>query len=463
MRKRLFDLLSDYAQSGMQPFHMPGHKRRNFDYLIGADLDITEIPGFDDLHDPSEILKESQTFAAAVFGAKQAFYLINGSTCGILAALYTVCNKGDPVLMARNCHLSVYNGVELLSLEPTYIYPVFDMQHGIYTSVTPQSVEAALQNCPDAAALVLTSPTYDGVTSDLPAICRLAHAHDVRVIVDAAHGAHFGFDAYFPQAAVASGADIVITSLHKTLPSLTGTALALLNDPGLGQSFMHSLSIFETSSPSYPMLASIDGCVHLIQEHGSVLFSKWADNLRAFRNDAKQLVHIQVLEENEISGAFGYDPGKLLLFCAGMPGRELYAQLRARGIEPEMYGANYVLAMTSPADDAESFSALLQVLFDIDKRCNTKMRKSDSLYLPAGEKARGVYAAMRSAYTCVGIAAARGKISAEYIYAYPPGIPAVVPGERITDAVLLYITAAEQCGIKFRHSISIINEIAVTE
>jgi arginine/lysine/ornithine decarboxylase len=225
----LLELLQTYSQSDALPMHMPGHKRNTalFPYLetLGAALDITEIDSFGNLHAPEGILAERMTQAARLWGSKQAWWLVGGSTCGLLAAIDAATNAGDKVLLGRNCHKSVYNACMLCHLETAYIQPHSFPHHCFADIITPQQVEQALAEHPDTRLVVLTSPTYEGLTSDILAISKIVHAHNAVLLVDEAHGGHLGFDNHFPTSAVKLGADMVVQSLHKTLPSLTQTAL----------------------------------------------------------------------------------------------------------------------------------------------------------------------------------------------------------------------------------------------
>ena len=215
--------LTEYGKSDIYPFHMPGHKRRKFDFPNPYEIDITEIDGFDNLHHAEEILKEAQQRAADLYGAQRSFYLINGSTCGILAAVSACTQKHDKILMARNCHKAVYHAVFLKELQAEYLYPKVN-DYGIQGQITPEQVEDAFLKHPDITAVLITSPTYEGVVSDVAGIAKIAHAHGVPLIVDEAHGAHFGFSEGFPKEAGKEGADLVIMSLHNTLPSFKQTA-----------------------------------------------------------------------------------------------------------------------------------------------------------------------------------------------------------------------------------------------
>ncbi len=212
----LYDSLREYSASDYYGFHMPGHKRV-FKPAEGIpyELDITEIEGFDDLHHAKGILKKAQERAARVFGAQETHFLVNGSTAGILSALLGTTDRGDMVLAARNCHKSVYHALDMQGLTPVYLYPEFDTDAGLNAGITAEDVEEALKMHPQIRAVVIVSPTYDGVVSDVARIAEIVHAYGIPLIVDEAHGAHFGFHPYFPENANTRGADVVIHSIHK--------------------------------------------------------------------------------------------------------------------------------------------------------------------------------------------------------------------------------------------------------
>ena len=276
----LYDKLKKLENSDVYGFHMPGHKRNGA--LTGADLpyglDITEIDGFDDLHHADGILKEAQERAAYIWHADESHYLINGSTVGLISAILGCTHRGDTILMARNCHKSVYNAVFLNELRPVYLYPQLlssgEKEEGdLNGPVTALQVDHALNDNPDIRAVVITSPTYDGVVSDVRSIAECVHRKGIPLILDEAHGAHFGFHPYFPDNGNDLGADIVIHSLHKTLPSLTQTALLHMNGSVADRERVHMyLDILQSSSPSYVLMASMDECVRLMEKKHKEIF-----------------------------------------------------------------------------------------------------------------------------------------------------------------------------------------------
>ncbi|MDO5136501.1 MAG: aminotransferase class I/II-fold pyridoxal phosphate-dependent enzyme, partial [Eubacteriales bacterium] len=259
--KKLYKELEKYGKSDFYPFHMPGHKR-NPSCVDGEFLferDITEISGFDDLHHPEGLLRDSMERLSDLYGTKESFFCVNGSTGALLSAISAGIQKGGRFLVARNCHKSVYHAIYLRDLSPIYLYPQTDPDLGINGGISPSHVEKCLEENKGIQGIMITSPTYDGVVSDIEAIAKLAHKYGIPLIVDEAHGPHFRFSPYFPTSAVDLGADVVVQSFHKTLPSLTQTAvLHLCSDRVDREKIKRFLGMYQTSSPSYLLMASLD-------------------------------------------------------------------------------------------------------------------------------------------------------------------------------------------------------------
>ena len=441
-QKSLLELLQEYACSPAMAMHMPGHKRNisTAAYLktLCADLDITEIPGFSNLHDPEGALAERMERAAALWGSKRAWWLIGGSTAGILAAIDAATVPGDRVLIARNCHKSVYNACELRQLDAAYIQPSHFHGQSFADRLTPEQVELALSMHPNTRLVVLTSPTYEGLISDISAISEIVHNHGAILMVDEAHGAHLGIHPAFPQSAITLGADIVVQSLHKTLPSLTQTAmLHLCSDRVSEDELGFRLSVYQTSSPSYLLMASIDGCVALLEEHGNELYLAWKQALDAFHQETANLAHLS-LPLNGISYA---DPSKLLISTRGtsITGPDLAETLRSTyQIETEMSTGDTVLAMTGMGDTEERLLRLAAALNEIDATL-TDGSSAPVVATPIPEKALPIHIATKSETTFVPVNRAIGCIAGDYLWAYPPGIPLIVPGEVINEELIDYI------------------------
>lgn len=440
------------ATKGVVPMHMPGHKRRTglAPYLeeLEAHIDVTEIPGLDDLHCAEGILKQGMEKTAALWGSRRAFWLVNGSTCGILASLYACVPPRGKVICARNCHRSVYNGLGLLDAMPVYIMPEFDTETGISGPVSVQSVEILLDKNPDAALVVVTSPTYEGVISDIEGICAAAHRRGIPLLVDEAHGAHLGFGSGFPGGAVRAGADIVVHSFHKTLPSLTQTGALHINGDIVDEREIGSaLAVFETSSPSYVLMASIAGCVDLIQERGGELFRFWRENLGEFYAGTERLCRLSVK-----GPAWLRDDSKIVIStaCTDMTGTSVSRALREEfRIETEMSSVNYALALTGMGDSAESLSALASALLRLDKAASlAQVRAVPAPVLPG--RAMGAAEARRKKSVAVPFGDAAGRVSTEAVWAYPPGIPLIVPGETVSKELIELIELYLSAGVALR-------------
>lgn len=451
----LWQTLHDWEQNGPLPFHMPGHKRNRIlsPYLdaLSAGLDVTELPGLDDLHAPEGLLRDAMARTARLCGSKTAFFLINGSTAGILAGIRAATRRGDRVLVARNCHKAVYHAMELCGLRPVYLQVPLLPDFGCAASLPPETVEAALARWPDARLLILTSPSYEGVLCDLPAIVSAAHRHDVPVFVDEAHGAHLGLCDVFPKGALAAGADLVTQSFHKTLPSLTQTAV--LHRCGTrisSEAVAQQLSIFQTSSPSYLLLASLDGCVSFLAREGMEQLSAWSARLQRFSAQTASLRHLRLLGEDE-AGVFALDPSKLTIGtrACGLLGTHLAERLRtAHKIQVELASTHYALAMTGLGDTSAQMDALAAALISLDA-LQEHTPPLPPLHLPPLPTAvRSTEDALNLPTRLCPLAETAGEVSAAALWAYPPGIPLLVPGERLDPALLAHILQLQAAGVK---------------
>lgn len=450
----LYDRLQEYCDSPAYPFHMPGHKRRipellnsgtKFEGMVGEyipyHIDITEISGFDNLHHAEGILKEAQQRAARLYGSRETFYLINGSTCGILAAVSACTTGNGKLLMARNCHKAAYHAAQLWGLQTVYLYPerISEENFIVNGPILPEQVEAALKADPGIQAVLITSPTYDGAVSDVKAIACAAHRHGVPLIVDEAHGAHFGFHPCFPESSVKLGADIVIHSLHKTLPSLTQTALLHVNGTLVDrQRLREYLGIYQTSSPSYVLMAGMDRCIRLLEEGGRELFDLFAGRLEWFRRETEDLTRVRTVQ---LAGQ--WDPSKLIITASGRSGMWLGDQLWQKyHLEMEMETEEYVLALTSVADSDEGFRRLAEAVKELDRELtredgtrNTDKQETSVNPCVPGIQRMTIAQAKELPGKIVNLEESSGMISREYVYLYPPGIPLVVPGEEISEPV----------------------------
>ena len=494
----LLERLTEYAGSDAYPFHMPGHKRREIpDGIPGGfpdpyGIDITEIDGFDNLHHAEGILKDAMDEAAAIYGADRSWYLVNGSTCGILSAVFATTENGGKILTARNCHKAVYHAICLNRLEAEYLYPEEITEFGINGGIRAEDVRKALEkdamrcagNSGDVRgkttkiqAVLITSPTYEGVVSDIRAIADAAHEYGIPLIVDEAHGAHLEFADQchsFPKSALEYGADIVIQSLHKTLPCFTQTAILHVKGKLVDQDrISRYLSMFQTSSPSYLFMAGMERCIRYMDGDGRNGMVRYEERLEHFM---KRMEGLQVLEvlDWEICRKYrtvaGWDPSKIVVStmrAEDFHGEELAETLRRKyHLEMEMTAPEYVIAMTSLMDTEEGFERLGTALLEIDgalrhcvepeqqkekgeskekERCETPEVTESKVLHPVRRML--ICEAMNADTERTELQNTVGKVSAEFVYLYPPGIPIIAPGEVFTDAIVEKIVAYKAAGL----------------
>ena len=494
----LLERLTEYAGSDAYPFHMPGHKRREIpDGIPGGfpdpyGIDITEIDGFDNLHHAEGILKDAMETVAAIYGADRSWYLVNGSTCGILSAVFAATENGGKILTARNCHKAVYHAICLNRLEAEYLYPEEITEFRINGGIRAEDVRKALEkdamrcagNSGDVRgkitkiqAVLITSPTYEGVVSDIRAIADAAHEYGIPLIVDEAHGAHLEYADQchsFPKSALEYGADIVIQSLHKTLPCFTQTAILHVKGKLVDQDrISRYLSMFQTSSPSYLFMAGMERCIRYMDGDGRNEMIRYEKRLERFMERMEGLQVLEVLNR-EICGKYrtvaGWDPSKIVVStmrAEDFHGEELAETLRRKyHLEMEMTAPEYVIAMTSLMDTEEGFERLGTALLEIDgalrhcvepeqqkekgeskekERCETPEATESKVSHPVRRML--ICEAMDADTERTAFQDTVGKVSAEFVYLYPPGIPIIAPGEVFTDAIVEKIMAYKAAGL----------------
>ena len=415
MSKDLYDKLKEYSKSDFYPFHMPGHKR-NVNLIkeqYGIDIDITEIDGFDMLYEADDV-----------------------------TAMHSCLTQGDRIIIGRNCHKAVYNASELLKLNNTYLYPKYIPKYGINGGYSAKELENLFEKNSNIKAVVITSPTYDGIVSDIKNLADITHKNGAVLIVDEAHGAHFGISDKFPKPAYDMGADLVIESMHKTLPTFTQTALLHLSKEGKKRvdekKIKHFWSIFQTSSPSYVFMANMDKCISFLDKNGNEIYEKFSNDIEEFRKKCDKLhnIHIPGKELIGTNDVFDVDLSKLII-NSNMGGKPMNDILRKKfHLEMEMEAAKYVLAITTFCDNKEGFDRLYKALDYIDAQIKKNTNKSEikkikntNFELVRNIQEMSISNAVNSNTKLVDIENAINKVSAEYLYLYPPGIPLIVPGE----------------------------------
>ncbi len=500
MEQSILNGLIAYHSEGSYPWHMPGHKGRLntiFPEVVSNPfyIDETEVGDLDDFHCPDGIIKDAFEQAATIYGSHKSYYLINGSTGGILAAISSVCKPGDSLIVARNCHKSVYHAIRLLGLRPIYIMPEWIDKWEMFGSISVDAVKKAVGSHPSAKAVVLVSPTYEGVVSDVERIAKYLHKEGIPLIVDEAHGAHFEYMSNvneaistinyknMPDPAIRLGADLVIESLHKTLPAMTQCAILHENSQLVDSERLEEyLSIYQSTSPSYVFLASMEACIEKMDHERDGRFIIYKELLREYRKRFGELKHIHLMEKEDFgrNNAYAYDPGKLVFSVKNCAIRQNDRSVSVTGIwlaeilhreygqMMEMAGGSYIIAMTSVADTKEAFEALYLALQTIDEQLVGTEESDIALYKMLPEYRIGIAEALEADKQTVGFMDAAGRISADYIYIYPPGIPIIAPGEVITGEILKEMRQSLDRGISIRgliadteYQISVVKEDAI--
>ena len=406
------------------PFHMPGHKRNKKFGITGSEIDITEIDGFDNLHCPKEVIANIEKDLEKIYKSKKSLISVNGSSMGIMSAIFAVCNRKDKIIIARNCHKSVFNACMLLELKIIYIEPDYDSTNGYYMRLSQESADRIIRENPDAKAMIITSPTYEGFISEIGC--------DIPLIIDAAHGAHLGLG-YFPK--YPSG-DIVISSLHKTLLSLTQTAVINIYNDALTSRVKRYNDIFQTTSPSYVLMNSISICADYVLK-----------NRRDFCIFYENLCDLRLADTNNLRIMYTDDISKIIVSTAGtdISGNDLAEILRNKyKIEVEAYYKTYVFLMTSVADEKERLEYLKKALEEIDESLICKYEELIKKP-PCPQKTMQIRIDDEGEETEIDESA--GKVSNEFVYAYPPDIPIIIPNEIISTEAIRYIKDSAKNGV----------------
>ena len=587
-KESLYSKLIEYSKNGRYPLHMPGHKRQRklfdfnkafvgdedfFNKLVNKpvdnlvnelnedkeisvnvnnqydpfDIDITEINGFDDLHHPEGIIKAAMENASDFFGTKATFFLVNGSSCGILSAITAVTNIGDTIILGRNCHKSAYNAVQLRDLNVEYVYPEIVEGFNISGGYKPEEieqkfVEAEKKNI-KVKAVVITSPTYEGIVSDIKKIAEIVHGHNSILIVDEAHGAHMILSDEFPTSAYKLGADIVIESAHKTLPAMTQTAfLHVQGDKVSVKDVQRMLSVYQSSSPSYVLMSSLDKCIRELPTKGQKDANEMLLTLKKFHNRVKNFKVLKVLDRSIIgkNSVYDFDISKIVIFLnmklksiekdnvelnitklnntvssntvlsdtvlnntllsdtvlnntllsntvsdkaeinnakldnaktnntelsadkinETYDGKYLESILREKyNFEIEMCSKDYVIGMTSICDNMDEILRLADNLVEIDNYIADKIKDkslleqtNNEILLEKTEQVMTIYEALLCKKEKIDVCNAVGRVSAGYVYVYPPEIPIIVPGDLITNQMLKKIMEYKMSNLNIKGS-----------
>ncbi|UWG97791.1 aminotransferase class I/II-fold pyridoxal phosphate-dependent enzyme [Dehalobacter sp. DCM] len=454
----IYEALLKYKAMRIVPFDVPGHKQgrgnpelREFLGDKCLSVDVNSMKPLDNLGHPVSVIKEAETIAADAFGAYHAFLMVNGTTSAVQAMIMSVCKQGDKVIMPRNVHKSAINALIISGAIPVYVNPGVNKQLGIPLGMSASDVEKAMKQHPDAKAIFVNNPTYYGICSDLKAITELAHRYGMYTLVDEAHGTHFYFGENMPLNAMAAGADIAAVSMHKTGGSLSQSSFLLINKSMSIGHVRQIINLTQTTSASYLLLSSLDISRRNLALDGKNIFTNVTALAEYGRAEINKIEGYYAFAKELINGdsVFDFDPTKLSVHTRdiGLAGVEVYDILRDHyDIQIEFGDIGNILAIISVGDRALALERLVSSLSEI-KRLHMKDKTGmfDHEYINPVV----VMAPQRAFYSnqhSLPIAESAGQISGEFVMAYPPGIPILAPGERITGEIIDYIIYAKQKG-----------------
>lgn len=468
-----FDALQDYFQSGTVSFHTPGHKHgagmhprlRDFigDNVLA--IDLTQIRGLDDLNQPEGPIKEAQALAAAAYGADFSYFLVNGSTAGNQAMLMTALRPGDTVLLPRNSHKSATSALIMSASKPVYMRPAVDQSLHIDHCVTPETVKAALREHPQARAVFITSPTYYGATADLTAIERIVHERDKLLLVDEAWGPHLHFHPELPPSATSVGADVCVNSTHKLLAGMSQASMLHTRGNRVDQGRLRStLRLFQSTSPSLVLLASLDVARMQMATEGEALLTRALALARDARRRLNAIPGVYCMGTDQVGrpGIAGYDETRIVITVKdlGYTGYEAEQILRMRyNVQVELADLFNVVALVTIGDREDNIDSLVDAVSELARE-----DRPIDLYAPTGilesRLKQGSYeipkipeqvVTPREAFLAdhveIPFSKSAGKVCAEVVTPYPPGIPIVCPGERITQEIIEYLRLELKAGV----------------
>ncbi|MDQ0155858.1 aminotransferase class I/II-fold pyridoxal phosphate-dependent enzyme [Robertmurraya andreesenii] len=459
----LFSGLVEHAKKNPIQFHIPGHKKgagmdSDFRDFVGGNalsIDLINIGPLDDLHAPKGIIKQAQDLAAEAFGADHTFFSVQGTSGAIMTMVMAVCGPGDKIIVPRNVHKSVMSAIIFSGAIPVFIHPEVDVELGISHGITTHAVEKALSQNPDAKGLLVINPTYFGISADLKKIVEIAHSYHVPVLVDEAHGVHIHFHDSLPLSAMQAGADMAATSVHKLGGSMTQSSILNVKEGLVSPKRVQSiLSMLTTTSTSYLLLASLDVARKQLATKGHELIERTIELAQNMRREINQIDYLYCVGEEilETEAAYDYDPTKLIISVKelGLTGYEVEKWLRGMyNIEVELSDLYNILCIITPGDTHKEADILLEALRDLSKmRTEKKEQAQTKVLLPeipllALTPRDAFYAETE----LVPFDESEGRIIAEFIMVYPPGIPIFIPGEIVTKENLLYIKKNIEAGL----------------
>ncbi len=465
----LLDALKKYATSNHAAFYTPGHKRGQgispeLIDCFGAEVfkvDVPELPEIGSLFDSQGVIQSAQEYAAKTFGAERTYFLVNGSTCGIVAAILATCGTGDKIILPRNVHKSAIAGLILSGATPIFINPEYDPVIDIAHSISLKSVEAALKQHCDVKAVMIVYPTYFGVCGDVEKIARLTHSYNIPLLVDEAHGAHFAFHPDFPTPAIKTGADISIQSIHKTLGALTQASMLHVQGDRINiDRLTKSLELVQSSSPSNLLLASLDAARQQMARDGKQLMSHTLELAESARNQISQIPGLAVLEIiHPTPGFVALDKTRITvnvsrLGLTGFAADEILVDYDVIAELPSLQNLTFIISLGNTHADIEKLVQALKTLATKHKQVfETKSAKPvtgrASAIAPFNLESMLALAPRQAFYAdteTLPIEQTRDRICAELVCPYPPGIPVLIPGEIVTNEAIAYLRNIQSLG-----------------
>lgn len=460
----LFSGLLKHAEKNPIQFHIPGHKKGagidpEFREFIGHNalsIDLINIGPLDDLHHPKGIIKQAQDLGAEAFGADHTFFSVQGTSGAIMAMVMAVCGPGEKIIVPRNVHKSVMSAVVFSGAIPVFIHPEIDTKLGISHGITTESVEKALKQHPDAKGVLVINPTYFGFSADLKKIVEIAHSYHVPVLVDEAHGVHIHFHDDLPLSAMQAGADMAATSVHKLGGSMTQSSVLNVKEGLVTAKHVQSiLSMLTTTSTSYLLLASLDAARKQLATNGKQLIGKTIQLAQSIRKRINEIDHLYCPGEDIIGSkaTFDYDPTKLIISVKdlGITGYEVEKWLREKhNIEVELSDLYNILCLITIGDTEAEADQLINALQELANEYENRSEKIEPIEVLLPEipvLALTPRDAFYAETEVIPFEESVGRIIAEFVMVYPPGIPIFIPGEIITKENLHYIKKNLEAGL----------------
>lgn len=454
----IYEALQKFKRMRVVPFDVPGHKRgrgnKELTDFLGQscmDVDVNSMKPLDNLCHPVSVIREAEDIASEAFGASHAFFMVGGTTSAVQSMIMYACKDGDKIILPRNVHRSAINSLILCNAVPVYVNPDVNHQLGIALGMSVEQVKKAIEENPDAKAVLINNPTYYGICSDLKKITEIAHAHNMLVLVDEAHGTHFYFGDNFPITAMEAGADIASVSMHKSGGSLTQSSFLLMGEKINSDYMRQIINLTQTTSASYLLLSSLDISRKRLALHGKEIFAKTVEMAEYARSEINSIGGYYAYSKELINGdsIYDFDISKLSIHTlpVGLAGIEVYDLLRDEyDIQIEFGDIGNILAYLSVGDRKQDIERLISALSEIRRRFGKSkagMLSQEYINPIVAETPRKAFYADKISLP---LDETSGKICTEFVMCYPPGIPILAPGELITDDIIKYIKYAKEKG-----------------